>query len=361
MRHLLALCCATALWLLPRPSFALCEPLLEVVAPSQPRLAVNACEVRLTSGPAVDGRLLSLQLQGDAALRWSSALALRDEGGGLGGELLAGRAVVRTPLFGSGLPDGLFLWSSSARLVEPPSWRWYPPATLVLQAPLPGPATAAACAVATRGALVLWLGVRDVAPGQLLATGVFVSPNAHTFEPLPRHCSVLWELEAGAPALLPDARVGVLMVQPDAPTGRFFTLRARLGTQMIEGQARVVRPSRDSLVGSWHQISEATCARHLLRAPLDAVQELRLDRDGVFSMTWGAPASRPDVAGRYALDDAGVVTFSIEHGAQQGTAAKAHVYVTDAGRLELIDWDPGSRPGTPPAPREPLCELWFQR
>jgi hypothetical protein len=214
------------------------------------------------------------------------------------------------------------------------------------------PGAADACAIPP-GANFYWPGPNEVAPGERvrLRPSWLRGPGS---DQLPQGC-VRWSIPPAIGAISADG--SALEVSPTAEDGAKATLSARLGTDSIPIQLRVVDPKKHPLFGTWRQQS-ANCPPHHGR-PYDLVGELAFGGGGRFSMTWSPFESFVDYLGSYDYDprshrlkmavDGGDTTP--KHARLEGLAVrKAN------GALELRGISFGESP-MPAAP--PSCVLTF--
>lgn len=151
-------------------------------------------------------------------------------------------------------------------------------------APPAVPSPALTCPSPPPRSLLMWMGEREVAPGDTLALRVLWVQGPNHFVAMPDHCVTHWRLDAQAPASL-DRAAARVAIRPDAADGQVFNLQAQVADQPVAGAVRVVDPALHPLKGTWTQTHEVACGTIERKAPAQRVGELKFTGRGQFTLT----------------------------------------------------------------------------
>ena len=311
-----------------------------------------------------DGAVLVLKLDEQKARAWRQAMA---PGTDFGRGLLLADAIAKGAGLGNGLPRGPLIHAYSARLIPGISWLWDDTrGRLILQSrsmaettlPSNPAAFLPACPDPKGAALVFWRNVVEMAPGEVFAPNVYITPHPHAFDPVPGRCIAGWSLTPDAPATLAVPGRGIGAVNRDAKDGSTFGIRAIVSGRPVEGRVRVVDPLKHPITGTWRQVLEVPCGG-VPQKPAAVIHELRFDGAQRFSLAWQPFGNQIDVAGRYTLDpETGAFSLTLESGnLQLGTETTGVARINQAGQLEMRGWHPGNK--VQGSPR--LCETVYEK
>ncbi|NEX92234.1 hypothetical protein G3573_05590 [Caulobacter sp. 17J65-9] len=175
-------------------------------------------------------------------------------------------------------------------------------------------------------AAVWWIGPREVRQGESVTLDPAWTSSPGAFEDIPQVC-IKW-LRSSAPAYVRIARDGrSVRVSADAPPGLIVTLKAKVGTEVIEGKIRVVGTGEGPLAGTRRQTAVACEGGP---DPSTPVGELKFTAAGEFAVTWQPFEVYRDYWGTYVYDAA---TRRLTMNATDGNNVPAQLDLDGEARL----------------------------
>ena len=151
-------------------------------------------------------------------------------------------------------------------------------------------------------------------PGQTTAPTLGIFECCHFFTPV--DARVRWSITPPDGASV-DPASGLLTIDPATPGGSVFTLRADVenGRRIIEVQIHVFTPESNPLVGYRTEVEQHACGTGAAIAPAEPIEELVINADGTFTVTWFPFETYKDYWGTYAFDqERGTLEMTIEFG-----------------------------------------------
>jgi len=151
-------------------------------------------------------------------------------------------------------------------------------------------------------------------PGQSAAPTLGVFECCHFFTPV--DVRARWSITPPDGASV-DPASGLLTIDSGTPSGSVFTLRADIenGRRIIAIEIRVFTPESDPLVGYWGEVEQRACGTSAVIVPEAPIEELIINADGTFTVTWFPFETYKDYWGTYTFDpEQGTLELVIEYG-----------------------------------------------
>ena len=120
---------------------------------------------------------------------------------------------------------------------------------------------------------------------------------------VPVAASATWSITPADGAHI-DPATGILGIDPAAPSGSVFAVRADVerGRHVVETQVNIFTPDANPLIGSWREEAQLACDNGTEVVPARAIRELIFFADGTFAVTWVPFESYKDYWGTFTFD-----------------------------------------------------------